>query len=182
MDFETLRLKYKPNEIKCLMIADSPPDSASHFFYFPDAYDDLRERTQEAFSKVIPEANLWDDKSFLLFFQTFGFFLDDLCHVPVNKAATEVKHRIRLESIPQLHGRLKLIDYKKLKAIIIVSQEIKPYVKEAIRRTNLPSHVRILSTVFPTTYKNKQTNQSYKEIYVEQLAKHLSELIKKNES
>lgn len=65
MDFEALRQQYKPDKIKVLMIADSPPAIGSHFFYDTSSYDSLRTFTKEAFHYLYPDILMSDDEQFL---------------------------------------------------------------------------------------------------------------------
>lgn len=80
---------------------------------------------------------------------------------------------IRAESIPKLAARLRQYkDTGSLKAIIIVSREIKKYVDDAIDRAKFPGNLFIYSIVFPSQWK------SHQEQYVTSLTGNLIELQK----
>ena len=123
MDFEALRQQYRPDKIKILMVADSPPAIGTHFFYDTSSHDSLRVFTKESFNHLYPEVLISDQKQFLDYYKSFGFYLEDLCHTPVNRLPEAEKKVVRAESIPKLAARL--VQYKNagnLESIIIVSK------------------------------------------------------------
>jgi hypothetical protein len=93
MDHEASRQRFIPNEVRLLLIGESPP-SGGTFFYSGDS--GLLRYTRKAFSSVYPRCP--DSPSdFLAFFQQQGCFLDDLCHYPIdhleNRARRAAHHR-----------------------------------------------------------------------------------------
>jgi hypothetical protein len=127
---ETIRQAFKPNEIKVLFIGESAPAS-DKFFYKEDS---LCGYTQEAFADVFPEVRRMTKREFLNFFKNKGCFLDDLCHVPVNKLQDDQKDQRRKQNVPLLANRIK--EYKPT-LIIIVMKEIAKLVRDAISQSGL---------------------------------------------
>jgi hypothetical protein len=89
---EKARLKYKPDNVKYLMIAEAPPDSLDRFFYYENVHqhDYLFLGVDEALypdlkDKVIANGRDSDIKrSILLKFQADGFYLIDLSELPLS--------------------------------------------------------------------------------------------------
>jgi len=88
--FEEARLKYKPEKIECLLIAESPPESRKkRFFYFEDVreHDNLYRETMRV---LYPEEAIdikyirKNKEQFLKRFKNDGFYLIDATDVPVN--------------------------------------------------------------------------------------------------
>ena len=84
--FESARLKYKPNNIKTLLIAETPPKSNSNrYFYFEDEtiYDSLFSETMKILYPYNSLQSLGKDKiSLLKQFQKDGYFLIDSLEKP----------------------------------------------------------------------------------------------------
>jgi len=89
---ESARLKYKPNIVKYLLIAEAPPDSLERFFYYNEVhqhdylflgvvqalYPDLK-------NKFLASGRNSDIKnSILLKFKSEGFYLLDLSELPLS--------------------------------------------------------------------------------------------------
>jgi hypothetical protein len=79
MHTELIRQSYRPNQIRLLLVGESPPASKK-FFYGESA---MTKYTAQAFKKA-HGVSFRDDKEFLQYFKRCGCYLDDLCHEPVN--------------------------------------------------------------------------------------------------
>jgi hypothetical protein len=79
MDRETLRLEFRPSNVKVLFIGESPPASGK-FFYAADS--GLYRAMRDAFSIACPSSK---NGNFLQAFQSVGCYLVDLCPHPVDR-------------------------------------------------------------------------------------------------
>lgn len=141
-EIETIRGSYRPKIVKVLLIGESAPASGD-FFYTGDT---LTTYTREAFSLAFPEANIpFNHNDFLNFFKGHGFFLDDLCLIPINNTGRENRQQHNRESIPSLAKRFK--EYQ-CTEIICIMIGIREYVKEAIERAGLPHATRFRAIPF----------------------------------
>jgi len=111
---EGYRNAYRPQYVKYLVVGESPPQGG-RFFY--QANSILFRQTQIAFSHVFGKA-CGDGVAFLQFFQEQGFYLDDLCLVPVNGLPDQDRIRKRLAGIGPLAERIK--SYKPTKIIVVM--------------------------------------------------------------
>ena len=98
-DYAKSRGKYRPNRIRILLIAESPPSSGG-YFYFPITIgkDHLFRETMKALGLWPAETPMrkgLDKRPLLEEFRTKGFFLIDTCQSPVDKLdSKERKHEI----------------------------------------------------------------------------------------
>lgn len=91
MQAEELRRQYRPDNVRVLMVGESPPVGGT-FFYA--ANSNLFRHTKAAFEKALRRT--WSpDEAFLQFFSREGFFLDDLCLHPVNGLPNAERRRAR---------------------------------------------------------------------------------------
>ena len=130
MDTESLRSRYRPERVRVLLVGESPPAGGT-FFYAGNS--NLFRYTREAFEAVY--AKRWtrpDD--FLKFFADEGFFLDDLCLVPVNNLAPPDRRQCRRDGVPALATRMK--EYSPA-AIAITPKAITREVSRAIADAGL---------------------------------------------
>jgi len=132
---ELIRNSFYPpdGKVKFLFVGESPPYGGK-FFY--NANTGLYKYTKEAFSRAI-NIEWRDDAEFLYYFRDHGFFLDDLCHEPVNQYKRgEGRNRQlkRQKSLPDFTTRMKKYNPEN---IIIVMKAIEKFVKKAIEKNNL---------------------------------------------
>jgi hypothetical protein len=121
-NLEELRHSFRPDTITTLFVGESAPQSGK-FFYSGNS--SLFYAMNRAFG---------GRATFLEDFKRSGFYLDDLVLVPVNKLEKSKRSRLRWESTAGLTKRL--LEYKP-EAVVIVMQEIKPMVQEAMRKAGL---------------------------------------------
>lgn len=157
---ETVRLAYLPSKTKVLFIGESPPAGGT-FFYLGDSI--LASATMAAFAKAF-DCSFDHVSEFLDFFKAQGCFLDDLCHVPVNKMDDNCREGERIRAEPALAERVRSYNPD---FVIVVMKAIEGYVASALARFNMDTMPR-RTLPFPS-YRNKAT-------YVEQLAAILREL------
>ena len=136
MDTETLRNAYKPDQIKLLFIAESPPQSGN-FFYHKGSMTTF---TSRAFEKVFDRV-FSDKHSFLNFFRLRGCYLEDVCLEPVDKLPQKQRTMMLEDSIEYFSGRLK--EYRP-EAIVIVLKRIESQVKKALRKAKISCPVYTL--------------------------------------
>lgn len=155
---EKLRISFKPTSVNVLMIAESPP-SAGNFFYNGDEFC---QHTKQAFQKI---GKKFDNPiKFLEYFREKCFYLEDLCHEPVNQLGTNLRNFKRNEGVPRLADD---ISNWKPKVIICCMKDIRYHVLQAMSKSDLNDF--ILYTV-PYPRQRHITN------YINKLADILSKL------
>jgi len=123
--YERCRKKYKPDEVKFLIIAESPPPSGDRFFYFPkvEKKDYLYIALMRAiFGEHLSVGDLRSNKeSFLRRFQRKGFFLIDAVDYPLPDSRSEKRKAIK-ENLPRLIEKVeKLVKNRRNIKVIIIS-------------------------------------------------------------
>ena len=81
IDHQEIRERFKPENIKVLFIAESPPQNDTFFYSEKSGFYTY---TKQIFNELFEDEIKKADK-FLHFFQNKGCFLDDLCHDPKPK-------------------------------------------------------------------------------------------------
>lgn len=111
-NYEAARLKYLPERIRYLLLAESPPRDLTRFFYFENVWkgDYLFLETMKVLypSRGLGAKLIRSKKAqFLRQFKGDGFFLIDAVELPLGKISGSQKvERIR-EAAPSLLGRLR---------------------------------------------------------------------------
>ena len=129
MDTEKIRISYKPENIKLLLVGESPPASGE-FFYVKSL---MTVYTSRAFEGVFNQS-FTNVAAFLKFFQGKECYLEDLTATPVNKMSIKNRESTLEQGIIQLSAKLK--DYKP-EVIVIVLKKIDRYVKKATKIAGL---------------------------------------------
>jgi hypothetical protein len=106
------------------MVGESAPHGGTFFYY---ANSILFRHTQRAFREVFGDA-CGDGEAFLRFFRDQGFFLDDLCAIPVNGMDDASRSGERAAGVQPLARRIKAANPK---TIIVVMKAILPQVRAA---------------------------------------------------
>jgi hypothetical protein len=146
---EEVRRDYQPQEIRCLLVGESPPAGGT-FFYRADSL--LYEATREAFLRAVPD--LGQDDDFLRSFKRLGCYLDDLCSEPVNRLPKPERKLARRQGIRPLARRLRDAQPR---AIVVVMKGIVPEVTEARQHAGLKDVPLYGDLPFPTTrYPNRR--------------------------
>jgi hypothetical protein len=143
---EILRKKYKPEIIDILLVGESKP-ARGNFFYDVTSYDPLRGFTMEALTQIYPQIAGYSAEEFLRFFKEQGFFLDDLCHTPVNKMSPEERKEQRELGIGELKKSLEIYNPK---IIVVIMLGIKGYVDTAISLAKLTRHAKTYYLPYPS--------------------------------
>jgi hypothetical protein len=118
---ENAREAYKPDNIKCLLVAEAPPDAVERFFYYHDVkvadylflgvsgclYPELKlDYLNSGRSSVLKEKILRQ-------FQEDGFYLIDLCELPISLEPISQQH------IQQVVPRIQALRNEGTKIILI---------------------------------------------------------------
>lgn len=87
------RERYRPQRVKVLFVAESPPSSGK-FFYFGEnnLLSHLRSAVRESL-KDDASFSLKEDASFLNWLKEYGWFLDDLVVKPIDNVSTVQRER-----------------------------------------------------------------------------------------
>ncbi|MEQ6120532.1 hypothetical protein [Reichenbachiella sp. MALMAid0571] len=119
---EKARLRYKPDKVKYLLIAEAPPDSLGRFFYYENVHqhDYLFLGVAEALypdlkTKFIASGRSGDIKrSILLKLQADGFYLVDLSELPLSLLSNDLDSQL-----PSLIERINQVANSDTKIILI---------------------------------------------------------------
>ena len=153
-NWENLRANYQPDNIRVLFIGESPPASGK-FFYRENST--LYFATKEAFN---------NPSNFLIKFQNWGFFLDDLVLFPINRFDEMKRKEKKLDHQAELATRL--MKYQPL-AVVTVMKGIKSHVDTAIELAGLS----VINYALPFPW-----SEQYRIQYVNELRKLLPEFEK----
>lgn len=124
-DYEFARLKYKPDRIKFLLIAEAPPKAdTGRFFYFENVAkgDSLFLETM----KVLYPAEYSDTKTvrsrkkeFLARFKNDGFYLIDASEEPMQSACSTRKEAQLERCLPYLAKKVRYLVSEDTRVILI---------------------------------------------------------------
>jgi len=151
LNHQKLRESYKPNEVKVLFVAESPPERDT-FFYSGKSF--LHHYTRKAFYTYYKDEIDKLYPSFLDFFRSLGFYLDDLCHKPANFSDIRKDKKQYIEELSKRLG-----EYKP-KAVIITPLRIDWFVREAILLSGLIIDHELIFTLYfaGNGFQNKYVN------------------------
>jgi hypothetical protein len=119
-DVEVIRASYRPDRITTLFVGESAPHSGD-FFYRGDSamHTHVRSTVEEVLGK---------SEDFLTTFKAYGWYLDDLVLVPVNKMGMS-ERRARCRAAQQSLGK-RIATYQP-QAIVTLLMMIEPFVAAA---------------------------------------------------
>lgn len=124
MDTEKLRRRYLPSRVHVLFVGESPPAGGT-FFYRGNSH--LFRNTKEAFEAALQRR--WNKATdFLRFFQSTGFFLEDLCEQPVDRLGGSERRERCQASVSSLAERIRRHAPEHL---VVTPKRIERYVVQA---------------------------------------------------
>lgn len=131
--FQIARRKYRPKKIKCLLIAESPPDITSErFFYYAKYFPDGESLFMETMKALFPDESLtgydykMNKKKYLTKFKKAGLYLEDASTIPFpKKSRSSYKKRMLKSELPLLLRRLPKIITKRTPIILIAKPVFK---------------------------------------------------------
>ncbi len=160
-DFNRARRKYRPQRIRFLLIAESPPSSGG-FFYFRMTIgkDHLFRETMKALGlwpRNKPMRRGVDKRSMLRRFQSMGFYLLDTCVFPVDK----LRPFERRKAVLSQTGRLvnDVIEADPVHILVLKSSIFTP-VSIALRDAGLWARVLNTGPVPFPSHGNQRTYRS----------------------
>lgn len=109
-----LRESYKPEKVKCLFVAESPPESTdaeARFFYNPrqESWDHMYRSVMKAVFAHY-EYHPGEKDKWLRRFQAHGYFMIDATDSPINHRSAFERRRILHNAVkPKLHEIAKLV-------------------------------------------------------------------------
>jgi len=118
---EEARVHYRPKSITTLFVGESPPHSGKFFYYGNTAL-------AHHMSFAMRSAGLGVDGDFLLRFKAYGWYLDDLVLVPVDRMRPAQRREACLAARSSLADRIA--EYRP-QAIVTVLLRIKEIVEAA---------------------------------------------------
>lgn len=134
-NYRELREQYRPNELKILLIGESPPDPGEgvlRFFYAPTlSYDNLYRGVAQALYGDRNDVDLGDKPSVLKRIRDDGFWLIDAVEYPANKLSSSARDRAISDAVPGLVQRcLKLAPER---GVIICHGKVYAAASDALR-------------------------------------------------
>ncbi|MGC2064118.1 MAG: hypothetical protein WA610_14175 [Thermodesulfovibrionales bacterium] len=156
MDLEKVRRSFRPQKVKVLFIGESIPVGGT-FLYLGNS--NLARYTQEAFS-IAYGVQFESTQMFLDEFKAKGFYLDDLCPIPVNHMNNAERVVIYEESAANFAERLKEI---RPEAVITVKRTIEAHISRALIIAGL-SNIPNYSLPFPAMGHQMQYVQELSEV------------------
>lgn len=125
--FEKARMKYKPDTIRYLLIAEAPPEfETGRFFYFENV-PDHDALFLETIKVLYPKdwTNVKDvrknKREFLERFKRDGFYLIDSTDIPMTGKNSSVKKKIIEGSYSSLEEKVRLLVSRETKVILLTS-------------------------------------------------------------
>ena len=178
MIYEKEAMKYKPDKIKYLFIAEAPPDAdiekgeEFRYFYFDNEafkFDYLFKNIVEILFSV--KYDKIDKKDLLVRLKSKGFFLIDAIHTPIKRGLSDKKRAELInDDFPYLLEKLKKLTDKDTKIILIkkvVYNELNGRLRKlgfSIINTEMldfPSHGN--QTKFKVKFRNLMEKEKYGE-------------------
>lgn len=122
VQLENARLKYKPDKIKYLLIAEAPPDSIERFFYYPDVrqHDYLFLGVAQALYPQLKDKFISSGRDsrikneILLKLKADGFYLLDLSELPLTLLNQDLTSQL-----PNLIKKIEAVASKNTRIILI---------------------------------------------------------------
>ena len=161
-NFNRARQKYRPREIRLLLIAESPPSSGG-FFYFP-----MTIGKDHLFRETMKALDLWpenepmrkgvDKRPMLLRFQSMDLYLLDTCNFPVDKMRPRERREAVRQQIPRLVN--DVIEADPFHILVVKSSIFNPVII-ALRESGFQS--QILNTG-PVPFPSHGNQQIYRSI------------------
>src|SRR5450830_21944 len=134
INHQALRERFKPEKIKVLFIAESPPKNDTFFYSAKGGFYNF---TKQVFIELFEE-EIERSADFLHFFQNKGCFLEDLCHEPKTyKEICEEIHENKNGKNGYIEKLKESLESYNPQAIIITLKEIDGFVRDAIKRSDI---------------------------------------------
>ncbi len=159
--YRDAREAYKPERVRLLLIAESPPASGGYFYFEKTVgKDHLFRETMKALG-LWPEAKTLakglDKRPLLRQFQAQGFFLIDTCELPVDKFDDRERREATVRGASRVVSDVKQLNPQK---IIIVKATVFEPVKSELERAGFGD--RILNQE-PLPFPNRGWQKAYRE-------------------
>lgn len=140
--YASARGRYRPDRIRILFIAESPPSSRGYFYFKTTiGKDHLFRETMKALWLWPPRRPMrkgLDKQPLLKEFQSMRFFLIDTCNRPVDRLSPIMRSRHIARGASTLGLRVKSLDPQ---AIVIVKKTVFKPVRDALRNAGLRDRV-----------------------------------------
>ncbi len=139
--YEELRLAYKPDVLRVLLIGESPPDPGSgdrRFFYAPTlaAHDNLYRGVAAAVYGLEPTLDIGDKTAVLKRLWSDGFWLIDALEHPVNRLSRRERLSRLRSAAPRLAARVSVL--KASEGVIVCHSLVFEACADEIRRSGAP--------------------------------------------
>lgn len=138
-DYESWRLKYKPDTIRWLFVAESPPSDPTRFFYYehvPRADSLFLELIKALYPMQFTTARKVrvEKRAFLERFRRDGCYLEDAVEYPLGEMGPTGKARKLQEALPRLMSRLQTLVEADTK-VVLISMPVFKVCSDELRRS-----------------------------------------------
>lgn len=156
--YEAERGRHLPTPVRVLLIGESRPKSG-RFFY---TCDSLTDEVMKAFALVCPAAPR-SCQPFLQYFETLGFYLDDVCQKPVNGLPKPERRKQWKHGLGDLVARVGKMKPKPA-AIVVIMRQIAPCVEQGLKGPPniMPPFFRVVS--FPGMGNQARFREEFAEV------------------
>lgn len=135
-DLETVRDRYRPHNVRLLLVGESRPESGK-FFYMKSA---MTTHTAHAFESA-QGRQFSSTEAFLEHFKHCGCFLEDLSRTPVDRWSQKKRDDHLRNEVSPLSERIKALNPS---VVVIFLKRIAPYVREAVEMSGCDPVVYVL--------------------------------------
>lgn len=136
METEELREKFKPTNVRVLLVGESPPEEGS-FFYDRSL---MTTYTKNAFEAALGQS-FGSNAEFFQYMKHAGFYLDDLSQVPVDKLAPSEREAKLMEESASFAKR---VHDMKPGAVVVVLKKIEAIVRNALNDIGSTAEIHVL--------------------------------------
>jgi len=136
MEIEELRERFKPENVRVLLVGESPPAEGT-FFYDRSL---MTTYTKKAFESALGQSFPTNTEFFEHMKQT-GFYLEDLSQVPVDKLPSAEREAKLVEESERFAERVAQM---RPEAVVIVLRKIEKIVRQALSRAGSAAEVYVL--------------------------------------
>jgi len=164
LNYQELREIYKPREIKCLLIAESPPRSGNkRFFYNPDQeeYDFLFKSVMKViFSNFKNNYRRGQKHEYLQRFKEQGFYLIDAVDTPINDLDDCDRNQIIRENLKNKIKEIEGLISKDTPIILIKKNVFEIFYTELKKRGFNVVHSEHIP--FPSSWCQRKFKEKFK--------------------
>jgi hypothetical protein len=136
MNIEGLRQKYKPDDVRVLLVGESPPANGTFFYDRSLMTTYTKNAFETATGKSFP-SNI----EFFEYMKNSGFYLEDVSHVPVNEFVHQERETKLVEESERFAERVAEMN---LEAVVVVLKKIEKIVRSSLKKVGCDAEFYVL--------------------------------------